>query len=73
VNWFNENFLFASMIWGSIGMGYWIYGKRQASMASMLSGAAMIVISTFVASILWMSVACVALMLLVFLLVRQGC
>lgn len=72
MNWLNENFLIASLIWSSIGIGYWIYGKRQPSIVSMVGGAAMIIVSTFVASILWMSVACVAVMALVFMLIRQG-
>jgi hypothetical protein len=72
MNWLNPNFLFASLIWGSIGVGYWIYGKRQSSMAAMLGGVAMTVVSTFVASILWMSVLCVGVMAVVYLLARQG-
>ena len=28
---FNAHFLFASLIWGSIGLGYFIYGKKQGS------------------------------------------
>jgi hypothetical protein len=72
MNWLNGNFLIASMIWSSIGFGYWIYGKRQASLLSMIGGGLMIVVSTFVASILWMSVLCVALMAVVYWLLRQG-
>jgi len=72
MNWLNGNFLLASLVWSSIGLGYWIYGKRQASIMSMMGGGLMILVSTFVASILWMSVLCVALMLLVYLLVREG-
>ena len=29
VNWFNENFLLASLFWGSIAFGYLIYGWKQ--------------------------------------------
>ena len=64
MNWLNENFLLASLIWSSVGFGYWIYGKKQASLMSMIAGGAMIAVSTFVANILWMSVLCVALMAL---------
>ncbi len=72
MNWLNGNFLIASLIWSSIGLGYWIYGKRQQSITPMIGGAAMILVSTFVASILWMSALCVGLMAVVYLLVRQG-
>ena len=33
VNLLDANFLFASLIWGSVGAGYFIYGKRQQSWA----------------------------------------
>jgi UDP-N-acetylmuramyl pentapeptide phosphotransferase/UDP-N-acetylglucosamine-1-phosphate transferase len=72
VNWLNGDFLLASLIWSSIGLGYWIYGKRQQSITPMMGGGLMILVSTFVASILWMSVLCVAVMAIVYWLVKQG-
>ena len=38
----------------------------------MMGGGLMILVSTFVASILWMSVLCVAVMAIVYWLVKQG-
>ena len=38
---FNANFWFASLIWGSVGMGYFIYGKKQGKLSAMLAGAAL--------------------------------
>ena len=34
--------LFAGLIFGSIGMGAWVYGKRRASAAHLLLGAVLI-------------------------------
>jgi hypothetical protein len=53
--------LFASLIWGAIGSGYFIYGKKQRSVAPMAGGAALVCISYFISSALWMSVAAVGI------------
>jgi hypothetical protein len=39
---FNASFLFASLVWGSIGVGYCIYGKKQQSFPAMLGGILMV-------------------------------
>ncbi len=39
---FTSSFLFASLIWGSIGVGYFMYGKRQQSWIAMVGGLVMI-------------------------------
>ena len=72
MNFLDTNFLFASLIWSSIGMGYWIYGKKQQSFFPMLAGGLMIVISSFLPSVLWMSVLCAGLIALVYFLAKQG-
>ena len=69
---FNANFLFASLFWGSIGVGYFIYGKKQRSWVPMLGGVLMIVVSYFVGSVLVMSLICVGLIIAVYLLLKQG-
>jgi predicted phage tail protein len=69
---FNANFLFASLVWGSVGLGYFIYGKKQGSWAPMVGGGLMMVASYFVASALLMSLVCVALIVLVYFLLRNG-
>jgi hypothetical protein len=58
---FNSSFLFASLFWGSVGSGYFIYGKRQALMSPMLGGVAMIAVSYFVSSAVLMSLLCIAI------------
>ena len=68
----DTHFLFASLFWGSVGFGYWIYGKRQTLMSPMIGGVAMIAFSCLVGSWFWMSLICIALMVVVYLLVRRG-
>ena len=69
---FNANFLFASLIWGSVGLGYFIYGKKQTSWAAMIGGVLMMGASYFVGSAVIMSLVCIALMAGVYILVKQG-
>lgn len=68
----NEHYLWASLIWSSIGMGYWIYGKRQSAWPAMVGGVALIAASWLIMSALWMSLACLALMFGVYFLAKQG-
>ena len=65
---FSSSFLFASLLWSSIGVGYWIYGKKQRVMAPMLGGAVMVGVSCLVTSWLLMSLIGLALMVGVYLL-----
>ncbi len=57
----NSSSLFASLIWGSIGLGFAIYGKRQKAAAPLLGGILLMGISYFVSSALYMSLLGVAL------------
>ena len=72
MNFLDANFLFASLVWGSIGVGYFIYGKRQQSWVPMVGGIVMIAVSYLVGSALLMSLTGLALMALVYVLLRQG-
>jgi uncharacterized membrane protein YdcZ (DUF606 family) len=69
---FDSSFLFASLLWGSVGVGYWIYGKKQREMMPMIGGAAMIGISYLVSSWLLMSLLGLALMVAVYLLMKRS-
>jgi len=69
---FNASFLFASLVWGSVGMGYFIYGKKQSSWPAMVGGVVMIAGSYFVASALLMSLLSLAIIVAVYFLIRQG-
>ncbi len=68
----NTNFLFASLVWGSIGVGYFIYGRKQRSGIPMAGGALMIAASYFAGSVLSMSAICLGAIALVYFLLRYG-
>ena len=53
--------LFASLIWGSIGMGFAIYGKKQRTTVPLVGGIVLMGISYFIGSALVMSLVGVAL------------
>jgi hypothetical protein len=69
---FNSSFLFASLFWGSVGLGYWIYGKKQRELMPMLGGVAMMAASYLVSSWLLMTLLGPALMVAVYLLMKRG-
>jgi len=64
--------LVASMIWGAIGMGFFIYGKKQQSMVPLFGGVLIIGVSYFIESALYMSLAALALLAGVYWLKKQG-
>jgi hypothetical protein len=67
----NEHYLWASCIWGAIASGYFIYGWRQKAVGPLIGGVGMIGASFFIGSALLMSLACIALMVLVYWMVKQ--
>ena len=62
----DTNTLFAGMLFGSIGMGYIIYGKKQQNFIALLSGVALCGIPYFVANVLLLVLICGALMAIPF-------
>ena len=42
--------LLASLFWGALGTGFWIYGWKQKDMTAWFGGVALIAISYFVSS-----------------------
>jgi hypothetical protein len=69
---FTTSFLFASLIWGSIGLGYFIYGKKQQSLSAMMGGILMMIVSYFIVSALAMSLVSVGIIAMVYWLVKRG-
>ena len=49
------NSLVISILAGAIGMGYFIYGKRQAKYAPMIAGVLLCVYPYFTENLLWLS------------------
>ena len=72
MNWFNENFLLASLFWGTVAFGYLFYGWKQKALTPFLGGLAMTAASILIGSAALMSLACVAVMVVVYWLTRQG-
>jgi len=64
--------LIASLIWGAVGMGLFVYGKKQQSMVPLFGGLLVIGVSYFIDSALYMSLAALGLIAAVFWLKRQG-
>jgi hypothetical protein len=71
MNLLDANYLYASLLWGCIGFGYCIYGRKQREILPFAGGLAMIAVSYLVGSALWMSLISVALMVAVYLLMRR--
>jgi len=61
------NSLIVGIIAGAIGVGYFIYGKRQARFAPLLAGMLLCIYPYFTDSLLWLSVIGVALVVAPFL------
>mgnify|MGYP003473441658 len=68
----SSSFLIASLIWGSVGVGFFIYGKKQRLMIPLFGGIALIAISYLIASALYMSLASIGIIALIWFLHRQG-
>jgi hypothetical protein len=68
----DQNFLWASCIWGAIASGYMIYGWRQKAMIPFIGGLVMTAMSFVGPDALVMSIVCLVAMLAVWWLMRQG-
>ena len=62
------NSLFIGVIAGAIGMGYFIYGKRQSKIVPMVAGVLLCIYPYFVDSLLWLSLTGLLLVATPFLL-----
>ena len=69
---FNTATLLSSLFWGSIGAGYFIYGKRQRSFVPMIGGVLLIAASYFAGSVLQMSLICALIITAIHLLLKRG-
>jgi hypothetical protein len=67
----DQHFLWASMLWGAVASGYFIYGWRQKASIPLAAGAAMTAASFFLPA-LWMSLACIAIIFATWWLLKQG-
>jgi len=68
---FSAGTLFASLIWGTIGFGFFIYGKKQSSFIPMIGGIALIAISYLISSPLYMSLTAVGILAVMWFLMKR--
>ncbi len=68
----DAHFLFASLLWGSVGMGYLLYARKQRLIVPFIAGVGMIGASYLINSWVWMSVVCLGLMVAVYKLIEWG-
>jgi hypothetical protein len=65
--------LFASIIWGGLGFGFFIYGKKQQSPPALIGGIALMAITYLISdSALWMSLAAIGILAGIYFWSRQG-
>ena len=64
--------LFASLIWGAIGSGFAIFGKKQRAGIPLAGGLALIAISYFISSWALMSLAGFLILVVMYWLKKQG-
>lgn len=57
----NSSTVVASLLWGSIGFGIAVFGYRQKDMRNLFGGIAIVAVSYFVWSALYMSLTAVLL------------
>ena len=60
--------LMLSMLYGTVGLGFLMYGKKAARLVPMLSGAALMICPYFIANNGIMTLVCFAIAALPFLL-----
>lgn len=58
----NSTSLIIGIFTGAIGVGYFMYGKRQARFAPLIAGMLLCVYPYFVSGVVWLVVVGVALM-----------
>ncbi len=68
----NANSLFASLFWGSVGIGFTVYGKRQAAPSALAGGVAIIACSYFISSALLLTLTSLALAAVTIWLAKRG-
>jgi hypothetical protein len=69
---FHTNDLLASMLWGAIGGGFCLYGKKQAATVPLAGGLLMVAGSYFIPSAWELSLASIALLGGMVWLMRAG-
>jgi len=69
---FDSGSLFASVIWGALGSGIFLYGWKQKEMAPLGCGLAMVMVSYFIDAAGMMSLVSVIILVILYWLKKQG-
>ncbi|MFN0243582.1 MAG: hypothetical protein ACKVWV_11875 [Planctomycetota bacterium] len=69
---FSAGWLFTSLIVGTTGGGFFLYGKKQSRIPQLVAGLVLIAESTFIASVGWMLAAAALALVALYLVVRSG-
>lgn len=69
---FSASWIFTSLLVGTVGLGFFLYGKKQARLPQAAAGLLIVVDSTFVPSPLWMCVAAAGLLGALWFALRAG-
>ncbi len=56
VNFFGPDMLLSSLVWGAVGAGCVLYGKKQSDAVPLIGGLALVAVSSLIPSALYMSV-----------------
>ncbi|HTQ41894.1 MAG TPA: hypothetical protein VMI75_03985 [Polyangiaceae bacterium] len=68
----DANALLASIMIGTVGLGVFIYGKRQSRLPQMIAGIALMAYPYFVSNVLLMAGIAMALLAALWLVTRLG-
>jgi hypothetical protein len=66
------HWLFASLFWGSVGIGFFVYGKKERSTVPLCGGVLLVGISYFIGSALYMSLVGALLVVGMIWLIKRG-
>ena len=67
----DPNSLWASLVWGSVGLGCLIYGKKQGKVVPLFGGLSILVGSYFLETALTMSLVSIGLMVAIYILAKR--
>ena len=63
-------YLFSALVWGSVGFGFFIYGKKQKSLAHLLGGILLMSASYFAKTPLYLSLAGIVIIAGIYMMKR---
>jgi hypothetical protein len=65
---FNTNTILLGVLFGSLGLGYFIYGKNTVNFIAMVAGVALMVVPYFISNVIVLLIVCLVLAVAPYLL-----